>query len=203
MHDLFADPLIGEESLTAYMEKYSANDDVESANEEGSCPIHLLLANPSLNASLLNGYLDKFGWTIELADGNERTAFMILCSNPEITLPMLIRLIRAGRDFDELSLLTNTAKETGETALHCLCRNPATNVNLIQELVSVSPSCVSVKDRRGNTPAMHLASNPSCSVEMLSILRRDAAQRTSSSRGKRGKRGSNARRASIGTPVDL
>ena len=54
MHALCSDPLITLEALVAYMEKYSASDDAETGDDDGSCPIHFLLANRALNYALLS-----------------------------------------------------------------------------------------------------------------------------------------------------
>jgi hypothetical protein len=54
MHALCSDPLITLEALVAYMEKYSASDDAEAGDDDGSCPIHLLVANRALNYVLLS-----------------------------------------------------------------------------------------------------------------------------------------------------
>lgn len=170
MHELCCDPGMTMEALETYMEKYSANDDVETEDENGSCPIHLLFANASLTEAMCSTYLDKFGWTCEMMDASERSVLSLLCGNPCISLAKLTKLINVARECEALEELLNTASQTGAMPLHYLCANSYVSVETLRLMVATAPKSVDTKDGKGRTPQTILTANRSHTRAMIAAL---------------------------------
>ena len=136
-------------------------DEREVDERSGKTCLHLLLANPKMDAGMLSLLLKCNHKQSRVPDRHGTLPLSLLCRRYGVTEEALALMIKCHPP------AARTANRFGKLPLHFLVRNPTLGKGHLAIVLAAYPGAAEAKDLAGNLPLHHLAKNRALSKDLL------------------------------------